>query len=173
MADAEKDVQFEKDFDRAHRDATGFRPSAMTGEEFRRLAREHPFTDLLREDNLDACLASGGGHLLLPAEPFGEYVPFINETGEPPYTDVRLPTLDELEAISDLETRAWALFAVRLNATCERSKALIESVADIGIVGLFVQAGFSGVEQQREEPSRPFFGRRRPKSFTGNLFEQD
>ncbi|ESX03921.1 hypothetical protein X769_15740 [Mesorhizobium sp. LSJC268A00] len=149
----------------------GVDAEAVMVDEFYKRAGDNPFVTLLRSDDLGRCLADGAAENLLPSNLPAESVLFVDEMSDPPFGKIRLPTLSELEKITDLEERAWAIHAVRLNATCERSQALIESVIDAGVVGLMVQAGFSAVDDEADEPRHRFYSRRRSSALSnGNLF---
>lgn len=173
MPEAPQTEKHEQEFDLALQRVAAIGGERISADEFHRRAGDNPFVSFLCTDDLDRCLAAGGAQNLLPAEPPGEFVLFVNESLQPPFKNVRLPTLSELENITDLDERAQAIFAMRLNATCDRSKALIESVAGAGVVGILVQAGFVDGDGEPQAPRHPFYGRRRSYNpTTANLFKE-
>lgn len=87
------------------------------------------------------------------------------------------PTLDQLEAIDDLHYRAIVMLKMNLMGTCERSRALILSVKDDSIPGLFLQANLEIRPPSPTPPGRKALPpwhtpsrRRSPPDWTGFRF---
>ncbi len=100
--------------------------------------RQSPFNDLVTRAALRSFYYRGLLRELVPfvmpvvrigLDPFPEGTPAVK----------RLPTIEELEAVEDLEMRAWAILTARIHATCERTRALIVSVKDAGWLGAVAQ----------------------------------
>ena len=108
------------------------------------------FGDLLEPAAIASMTARGLQHELFPYE-----LPVVrrglDEDVAPPFYEVQ-PTLADLEAEPDKEKLAYALLINGITAQCERSRALILSVANAGWIGAIAQG-----QLLPEEPKRKIY----------------
>lgn len=144
------------------------RIGSISLKEYYELTKDDPFAELVTPDTVASFAERGLLHLLLAYE-----VPVFREFLDTPTFPCILitPSLDEIEAIEDLERRAQAIQYFDIRAIDERTRNLILSVDGSSWTGIAAQGNLYPPEPKRRGARRP--GRRRDErtALEPNLWE--